>query len=279
MTDATTTPATPDLGSYDWIVINSSAGKDSQAMLLDLIGRCDAQGIDRAKIVVAHADLGRAEWAGTEELVRKHAAAYGLRVEVIARPQGDLLTHVEQRGMWPSNGCRYCTSDHKRGQINKILTKLARETRKAEGRAARILNCIGIRADESPARAKKTPFERNARATGKGQAKVVDNWFPIFTMSTVEVWAKIHASELPHHFAYDLGMPRLSCVFCVFAPKSALMIAGRANPKLLDEYVAVEERIGHTFRDGFAIAEVKAAIDAGTDEAAVSVEETACWNM
>ena len=58
-------------------------------------------------------------------------------------------------------------------------------------------------------------------------------------------------------------MPRLSCCFCIFAPKDALVIAGRANPELLAEYVAVEQEIGHSFRNGFKIAEVQKAIADG----------------
>ena len=53
---------------------------------------------------------------------------------------------------------------------------------------------------------------------------------------------------MDYHHAYDLGMPRLSCVFCIFAPESALLVAGKHNPDLLKQYVAVEEKIGHSFK-------------------------------
>jgi hypothetical protein len=68
---------------------------------------------------------------------------------------------------------------------------------------------------------------------------------------------------VPHHYAYDLGMPRLSCCFCIFSPKPALLLAGKHNPDLLQEYVETEATIGHSFRNGFKIAEIKAALDAG----------------
>ena len=58
-------------------------------------------------------------------------------------------------------------------------------------------------------------------------------------------------------------MPRLSCCFCIFSPFDALVCAGYANPELLDRYVEVEEKIGHTFKNGFAIKEVKEAIKKG----------------
>lgn len=275
-----------DITAYDWIVVNSSAGKDSQAMLDYVVRIADAHGISRDKIVVAHADLGRCEWKGTKELAIEQADAYGLRFEVEKRPQGDLLEHVEQRGMWPSSTARYCTSDHKRGQVQKIFTRLAKESQKANpetfrksaraktGREVRILSCMGIRAQESPARAKKTAFETNKKATGSGLVKAVDNWLPIFDWSEDQVWKTINESGVKAHYAYKLGMPRLSCCFCIFAPKAALVVAGQHNPELLDEYVAVEKRIDHTFRQDLSMADVKAAIEAGEQ-----VEAIQNWNM
>ena len=269
-----------DLRSYDWIVVNTSAGKDSQAMLTELVRRCDELEIPRSRIVAVHADLGRVEWKGTKELARKQADLLGVRFEVEKRPQGDLLYHVEhQRGMWPSSDCRFCTSEHKRGQVLKVLTRLARETRQAEKKVVRILNCLGIRAEESRARAKKTPLKKNSRATGKGTIKHVDEYYPIFDWTLGQVWDEIRRSGLPHHFAYDLGMTRLSCVFCVFAPKSMLMIAGLRNRELLEEYVAVEARIDHTFRDGFKIAEVRDALDRGETVDDIGGEDVQCWDM
>jgi hypothetical protein len=42
-----------------------------------------------------------------------------------------------------------------------------------------------------------------------------------------------------------------------------LVLAGKHNPKLLAEYVAVERRIGHTFRQDLSLAEVQQAVAAG----------------
>ena len=51
----------PDLTGYRWVVVNSSAGKDSPAMLDDVVERCDQVGVPRHRVVVAYADLGRVE--------------------------------------------------------------------------------------------------------------------------------------------------------------------------------------------------------------------------
>lgn len=256
----------PKLTDYDIILINTSAGKDSQAMMDYLVRQAEIQGVSKDRLIAVHADLGRVEWKGTAELAERQAKTYGLRFEKIARPQGDLLDHIEARGKFPSSQARFCTSDHKRDQIGKILTRLHRDSGKTE---LRILNCQGIRAQESHARAKKEAFKRDTRNSTK--TRTVDIWYPIFDWTEEEVWARIKASGVEHHRAYDLGMPRLSCIFCVFAPKAALKIAAQHNPELLDEYIRVEEKIGHTFRDKFSIAELKDDTE--------TTEDIKSWNM
>ena len=242
------------LNSYDLVLINSSAGKDSQAMLTYLVALADEQGLPREKLVVVHADLGRVEWDGTRDLAERQANFYGLRFEVVSREKGDLLAQVEERGMWPSSTTRYCTSDQKRDQIQKLITKESR----AIGGQVRFLNCMGLRAEESPARAKAAALEVNKRASSK--TRTVENWLPIQAWTTGDVWRTNVESGVEIHPVYRAGMNRLSCVFCIFASKKDLKIAGRLNPKLLAEYVALEAKIDHTFKANMAIAEVAAEL-------------------
>ncbi len=263
---------TPDLSSYDVIEISSSGGKDSHAMKAHVAALARAAGVlDR--VVVVHADLGRVEWPGTPELVEAQARHFGLRFMKVRRPQGDLLEHVEKLGKWPMPTQRFCTADHKRGQIYTAFTKLAEEVRAAGDvqlalagggrftRPVRILNCVGLRAEESPGRAKRPALVRDPKVSGK--RKVVDVWLPIQAWTLAKVGAACHASGAPHHPAYAAGLPRASCVFCIYAPEAALQIAGLLHPELLAEYVAVESRIGHTFKRHLPLAKVAADLAAG----------------
>ena len=259
------------LAEWDVILVNSSGGKDSQTTLRQVVLAADAKNVPRHRIVVAHADLGRVEWPGTKALAKEQAEAYGVEFRTMKRPQGDLLTHIERRGMFPGPGTRYCTSDHKRGQIAKIITALDRERR--DGDTFRVLNCMGLRAEESPARRKKAAFSRNGYFST--QSRTVWDWLPIHGWTEQMVWKDIRESGVRYHEAYDIGMPRLSCVFCIYAPKPALVLAARHNPALLDEYVAVEGRIGHTFRVDVSMAEVKRAVECDSEIEAVSGK----WNM
>lgn len=303
----------PGLAQYDWIVVSSSAGKDSLAMLDYIVTMAEAAGVlDR--VVVVHADLGRVEWKGTSELAEAQAARYGVRYVRVWRRQGDLLQHiermgffprpttryctsdhkrdqiikafkqlsdetkipvrdgdllqqVEERGMWPSPQQRYCTSDQKRAQVHRVYTAL---TTKSGQKQARILSCQGMRAQESPGRAKRPQLEMDKRASnGKRE---VTNWLPLHRWTVGQVWERIRASRAADlvHPAYGLGMPRLSCVFCIFSPKAGLILAGKHNPELLAEYVRVEEEIGHRFRVDLSLKEVQEAVLAGETPAEVS---------
>lgn len=261
----------PDLASYDWILVNSSAGKDSQCML-DVVVELAIQAGVKERIVVVHAELPRVEWEGVRELAEEQAKHYDLRFEVVSRPQGDLLDAIEKRGMWPSSTARYCTSDHKRDQIKKVMTMLVREKWNAETRRPiRILNCLGLRAQESPARAKRKAFTPDTYTNGRRE---VDEWLPIHEWTLEQVWERIKQAGTRTHWAYDRGLNRLSCCFCVFMPKAALMLAATLNRPLFDEYLTLEKRIGHTFRHTVSLQMIDDALKAGETVGTVTEDWT-----
>jgi 3'-phosphoadenosine 5'-phosphosulfate sulfotransferase (PAPS reductase)/FAD synthetase len=249
-----------NLNDYDLILVNTSGGKDSSVAAF-VVTRMAEEWDVKSRIVLVHATFAE-EWAGTVDLVRKQAEQLALPLVVVERGE-DLLKYVERRGMWPSSQQRYCTSDFKRAPIDKVITARAPGLDKP----AKVLNVMGIRADESPARAKRQAFKHDERRTNG--RRIVDEWLPIFSMTLERVWAIIKANGIPVHPAYALGMPRLSCVFCIFAPKAALVLAGKHNPELLRRYAEVEKKIGHQFRGepgkkgGLSMAEVLDAVEAG----------------
>lgn len=248
------------LSDYDLVIINSSGGKDSLCAVYEIHRMAQEQNYPINQIVVSHQDLGQVEWKGTRDLVKKQADLFGFATYYSKRRdknghEGDLLEYVEQRGKWPSNKQRYCTSDFKRGPGARVVTALTKGLGECQ-----VLYVFGFRADESPSRSKKEVLKFNKRISTK--TRTVHDFLPIHSWSAEQVWSTIKGNELPYHPAYDLGMPRLSCCFCIFSPFDALVLAGKANPELLDKYVAVEEKIGHTFRADLALREVKEAIAA-----------------
>lgn len=244
----------PDLTAYDLILVASSGGKDSQAMLDRVAELARMAGVED-RITVLHNDLGEVEWPGTAELAREQAEHYDYRFEMRHRTQGLLLEQIEARGMWPSAKARYCTSDQKRGPARKLITQLVAEL--GLDRQARVLYCLGLRAQESSGRAKKPVLAIDQAATSG--VREVTTWHPILHWSESQVWDRIKASGVRYHEAYDQGMKRLSCSFCVLATREDLECAARLRPEMAAKYEALEQRMGHRFKADLSMADIVAA--------------------
>jgi 3'-phosphoadenosine 5'-phosphosulfate sulfotransferase (PAPS reductase)/FAD synthetase len=213
-------------------VVSHSGGKDSQAMLARVRSM-----VPDDQIFVVHADLGEVEWPGTLEHAR--ATSKGLVFEV-CRAGKTLLGMVEKRGMFPSPKYRQCTSDLKRGPITKTIRAYA----DSKGLST-IIDCWGLRAEESPGRKSKPVFTEHKEEYGKrGRAWYI--WLPIHELTTAQVFDTIRKAGQEPHWAYAKGSSRLSCSFCIMANKSDLAIAARERPELFKKYVDLEKKIGHT---------------------------------
>ena len=103
---------------------------------------------------------------------------------------------------------------------------------------------MGLRADESAARARKTPWNRSDRNSRAGRSWF--DWLPIFDLAADDVFRIIRDAGQSPHWAYAAGMSRLSCSFCILASRSDLRRAAELRPCLYREYVDLERRIGHT---------------------------------
>ena len=208
--------STPDMPSVETLiaqgalfVVNHSGGKDSQAMLIRLLQR-----IPRAQLLVVHACLGEVEWEGAKELAEAQAAQAGLPF-IVARAVKTFFEMVEYRyatrpgpnsSCWPSAKLRACTSDLKRGPIEREVRRFAKQNG-----FTKIVSCLGLRGDESPGRAKRPTFSRNVRGSVAGREWY--EWLPVHDMSTHEVFDTIEAAGQTPHWAYAAGNTRLSCVF------------------------------------------------------------------
>lgn len=221
-------------------VSNHSGGKDSQAMLIRLQEQIPAR-----QLLVVHASLGAMEWPGALELARDQAAAAGLPF-LVAKASKTLLQMVERRfesrpevPSWPSASTRQCTSDLKRDPIKREVRRYA----KAHGFTT-VVNCLGLRAQESPGRAKRVELSINKRDTNG--VMTWWEWLPIHALQTQEVFDCIRQAGQVPHYAYALGNDRLSCVFCIMGSRKDLANGAKHHPALLNEYHALEQRTGYT---------------------------------
>ena len=217
------------------VALNTSGGKDSQAMTI-LLSRL----VPRDQLLAVHAPLGEVEWPDTIEHIERTLPP-GVPLILARTASGKtLLERIEERGLWPSNSARWCTSDFKRSPIERELRRYL----KAHPRfAGRIVNAMGMRADESPARSKRTPWKRNDRNSRAGRQWF--DWLPIHGLSADDVFRVIAEAGQAPHWAYAAGMSRLSCSFCILASRADLRRAAELRPGLYRQYVHLERRIGH----------------------------------
>lgn len=254
---------TPNLHEWDLIVLNDSGGKDSGAMVDEVVRQCDEASVDRSILMLLHNDLGRIEWPGTRELVQDRATRYGLRLEIVHRDGPDLLEDMRTRRKrdgqnrgWADFRIRYCTSDHKRGPAYRRVAARVTALGDLGRRRARVLYCLGFRAEESTGRAKRPVLAMNDRASTL--SREVWDWLPIREWTETQVWQRHRDVGLPWHAAYDAGMTRLSCSFCIMASRQDLRTSAALRPDLAREYLAVEAELGMPFQAGRSLASILA---------------------
>lgn len=214
-------------------VLNDSGGKDSQAMKVRVRELVPAR-----QLLIVHAVLPEVEWDGVPEHVERYAC--GIPV-IYAQAPKTLFQMVEHRGMFPSPANRQCTSDLKRNPIEREIRRYLKAYPEFGGL---VVNCMGMRAQESTGRAKLKVFKRNAGNSKAGREWY--DWLPIHDLSEDEVFATIRHAEQEPHWAYAAGMSRLSCCFCIMASQADLTTAARLKPDLYRRYAETEQRLGFT---------------------------------
>lgn len=254
-----------DVGDYDVIVVNTSAGKDSVAIAVRVAGLARTAGVlDR--VIAIHADLGVMEWAGTRDLAEQQARAAGIsRFEVVTYTRhgevDDLLGYALRHGKFPGPGTQWCTASLKRDPTEQAVRRITDAYHAAHpdlGRAVRVLMCYGMRAEESGRRARQLPVQPYPGLTTR--TRTTTRWLPVHRLTTGEVFALGDAAGIPRHPAYTLGQSRASCVLCIYLRRSELDTAAWHNPLLAQCYALTEQVIGHRLRADLGIGDVIAAL-------------------
>ncbi len=238
------TPENMDLGETIRSLVDRNAlfvcchsgGKDSQAQLCVLRSLVPSD-----QILILHADLADVEWKGTLDHARRDAG--NLPFRVCKSETKTFLTMVEARGMFPDPQRRQCTSDLKRGPMEKAIRHYLKEPGNQRYNGL-VVNCMGMRAEESPGRKKLAPFKLNEGNSKAGREWY--DWLPIHDMKLEQVWQILRESNRDVHWAYKRGMSRLSCAFCIMASQPDLRTAAVHNPELFGRYVELERQQGRS---------------------------------
>ncbi|MET8680969.1 phosphoadenosine phosphosulfate reductase family protein [Streptomyces sp. NPDC004647] len=248
-----------DWEAYDFVVVGDSGGKDSGALLHTVCEQADKAGALH-KVRVLHCDLGRTpkghliEWPGALDVARAHAAQYDVPFAVRrSKRWASLWDRIQAHGNWPGHFARFCTSDTKTAVGRDYVDEVGAEM--LLGRPPRAGYAMGMRAEESAARAKQPMIEQH-RMSGKGTLRVVTTWLPIHQLTTAQVW-QIHRDHgIPHHWAYDRNMRRLSCRACPLAKTADLVQSAQINPGIFDEYAEAEADMGKPFKKSVTLKEI-----------------------
>ncbi|WP_018984029.1 phosphoadenosine phosphosulfate reductase domain-containing protein [Salinimonas chungwhensis] len=212
-----------------------SGGKDSQAMYIEMCKR-----LPKEQIVVIHVHLGKYEHHGVIE----HIESTIDHELVVLHPNRDLGDAILLKGMFPSARQRWCTSDLKNNTIQKFIRRYMNENKLKVG-----FNCVGLRSEESPGRAKKSPLFVNTKLNAPTKKREVYDWYPVFAHNVTEVFDTIEdAGQQAHPMYGDRGdkNERLSCALCILANKNDLTNGVVERPELYTDYIAIERVINHT---------------------------------
>lgn len=238
------------------LVINMSGGKDSCEMLRQLVERYPS-----LPMYALYADTGfeHVKPISAEDFSRQICDQLGVPFYVVRNPNKTYLQMVERRKMFPGPSTRQCTSDLKRGPLEKWIRQNSRPGGFLAGKV--VINCTGIRAQESAARAKQRPLTRNKKLSIAGRR--VWNWMPIFRNSLGEVLGGLEAAGIPLHPVYSYRgnggfLRRLSCRVCIFSTDADLCAIYEHDREAFDAVADLEDRIGFTMRQGKSLRQIVA---------------------
>lgn len=267
----------PDLDGYDVFIIAFSGGKDSLAMVLDLLER----GVPKSRIELWHHEIDGREgsrlmdWPVTRDYCRKVAAALGLRLyfswrvggfERELRKENDRIAAIafetpdglQQAGgkrgriatrrkfpqVSPDLSVRWCSPALK---IDVMAAAISNQTRFW---GQRVLVLTGERAEESRARARYRAFETHRCSTKAGGRvnRVVHVWRSVHAWTETAVWAVCRRWGVVPHPCYRLGWARASCAACVFGSPNQWASLQLVNPGQFEAIADLEAEFGVTIR-------------------------------
>jgi DNA sulfur modification protein DndC len=237
--------------------VGHSGGKDSQAMYAAI-----KRVVPADQVRVIHADLGDIEHAAVKDHIRATIDHDLMIAEAfyIDGNKTDLFGMIRKRRAsldakgkfdapaFPSSAARFCTSDLKTGPIWREIRRDGHDL---------VVNCVGIRAEESKARAKKIAARGSLMVNKKNTnaKREAFDWWPISDWLIDEVWTEIKEAGQEPHAAYAGGNERLSCVFCIFGSVNDLRNGAAARPDLLEKFTNLEIEVRGSMFHGATLAE------------------------
>jgi len=230
------------------LVISFSGGKDSTAMLLYL---CEEFPEVKKRVVFANTGWEHKYVVGwCQSVVGEVRRRYGLddnqlTLHVVRSETKDFSSMIRNRKMFPSPKYRQCTSDLKRGPIYKWIRNNCEK--------GVVISCMGLRAEESAARAKKDTYSINKTLTIKG--RTVRDWLPIHDWTGKQVRNYINTRGFRLHPVYSY-LDRFSCRVCIFNSARELAVIEVHDPEAIAHISNLEGEIGFTMNPAGSVREL-----------------------
>lgn len=215
------------------VILSMSGGKDSTAAALYL----REQGIPFQAVFM---DTG---W--------EHESVYEYIDEVLeplfgpikrlssSKYANGMVDMLKGKKVFPSRLMRFCTEQLKVKPFMEHLATLDDE----------VVNVVGIRAEESAARAKMPEWEDS-------RALDCDVWRPLIDWTFEDV-AEIHRRHnLPPAALYFKGSERVGCWPCIFSRKSEVRQVAEVDPARIDLIAQLEDELTDSARERFRSDEV-----------------------
>ncbi|MEH3116641.1 MAG: phosphoadenosine phosphosulfate reductase family protein [Methylorubrum populi] len=173
-------------------------------------------------------EIGRAEWlAGCDCPVLVSPPVPDPLIEqalALLHPTGiPFLDMAMLHGRFPCTKTRFCTDETK-------LIPMMHRKRPLLDAGVPVIDWIGERADESPARAKKPPVQSSRHPSGVRQVL----YRPIFRWSAADAFAISARHGLRHNPLYTMGMSRVGCSTCIMVRKRELCAWAMRFPAEVD---------------------------------------------
>jgi 3'-phosphoadenosine 5'-phosphosulfate sulfotransferase (PAPS reductase)/FAD synthetase len=271
------------LEQYDNILVSFSGGKDSLALVLDLLER----GVSRQQIQLWHQDVDGehgsdeplVDWPCTRSYVRAVGAALGIRTLFQWRLGGFLGEMLKEKAQ--TRPVRFERQDGSIGQAGGIKGKVGTRRRfpQASGdlrvrwcsavlkidvmalalnndpafRSGNFLVLTGERREESANRA--TYAEREPHRCDCRRRRV-DAWRSVIDWSEQQVWDIMRRWRIRPHPSYRIGFSRVSCLGCVFGGADQWASVRKIAPDRFAEIAAYERQFGCTIKRGLAVGEL-----------------------
>lgn len=247
------------------VAIGVSGGKDSQALAIAVHRHLEAIGHKGPRILI-HSDLGVVEWKDSLPVCERLAAHLGYELVTVRRASGDMLDRWRSRWEaniarfadltcvklilpWSTPSWRFCTSELKSQVCASALKK------RFPGRD--ILNVMGVRREESSARAKLPVSQANTLLRRKDAAGLT--WNAILEWRLQDVLGTIERAGLALHEAYTVyHSSRVSCAYCIMSSEADMKASAscEGNQQVFRDMVDLELVSTYAFQGGRWLADM-----------------------